>query len=374
MTMTRVGRSIAILAMISLCFLSGAAFGARLKDIASVKGVRENQLWGYGIVVGLAGTGDSRHVLTESSLNMFLKGMGVDLKTQKVETKNTAAVLVTATLKPFAGSGSVADVVVSSIGTATSLEGGTLAMTPLQGADGKVYAISQGKVITNLRTGKGTKFLRQSMVTGYIPDGATLERELPQQFSSQRTFRFLLNTPDFTTSARAAHRINEELGSLAATALDSGTIDVILPEGHMGNPVALMAQLENVDVETDSRAKIVINQRTGTVIMGEHVRVSPAAIAHNNLRIEIAEPPVTPPVPGAQAPSDTAPPPRQISSVGRDLDNPSGMGSMLAMKSGATVSDVVASLNALGASPDDLVLILQSLKSAGALTAEVITR
>lgn len=350
------------------CLLARPAFSARLKDIASIKGVRENQLWGYGIVVGLAGTGDSRHVLTESSLNLFLKGMGVDLKTQKVETKNTAAVLVTATLRPFAGSGSQADVVVSSIGTATSLEGGTLAMTPLQGADGKVYALAQGKVITNLRTGRGTKFLRQSMVTGYVPDGATLERELPHEFASQRKLRFLLNAPDFTTSARVAHRINEELGTMAASAIDAGTVDVTLPEGYSAGAVGAIAQLENIEVETDTKARVVVNQRTGTVIMGEHVRVAPAAIAHNNLRVEIP----------AEAPAQAGPtapePARQISSVGRDIDNPSGAGSMLSVKGGATVSDVVASLNALGASPDDLVLILQSLKAAGALTAEVITR
>ncbi|MEZ4751526.1 MAG: flagellar basal body P-ring protein FlgI [Bdellovibrionota bacterium] len=344
---------------------------ARLKDVAHLKGVRDNQLWGYGLVVGLAGTGDNRHEITESSLNLMLKGLGVDLKSKRVETKNAAAVLVSAKIRPFMGTGGRMDVTVSSIGSSTSLEGGTLVMTPLQAADGKVYAIAEGKIITNMRTGKGTKFLRQSLVTGYVPEGALLEKEVKFDFAKQRSLRYLLTNPDFTTATRVAHGINTELGARWATAKDAGTVDLDLPEGFVGNPVELAARIENVNVETDQRATIVINQRTGTVIMGKDVEIAPSSISHNNLRIDIE-------APENKAPQETAPnqpPVRGISSLqARDIDGGAPLGSVIALKGGTNVSDVASSLNSLGAAPDDLILILQALKASGALTAEVITR
>ncbi|MCB0405762.1 MAG: flagellar basal body P-ring protein FlgI [Bdellovibrionales bacterium] len=355
------------------CFVLGSLplEAARLKDVARLKGVRDNQLWGYGLVVGLAGTGDNRHEITEGSLNLMLKGLGVDLKSKKVETKNAAAVLVSAKLRPFMGSGGRMDVTVSSIGSATSLEGGTLVMAPLQAADGKVYAIAEGKIITNMRTGKGTKFLRQSLVTGYVPEGALLEKEVKFDFAKQRSLRYLLNNPDFTTATRVAHGINTELGARWATAKDAGTVDLDLPEGYVGNPVELAARIENVDVQTDQRATIVINQRTGTVIMGKDVAIAPSSISHNNLRIDIEAPQTQ--VPTENAPNQ--PPVRGLSSVqARDLDGGAPLGSVIALKGGTNVSDVAASLNSLGAAPDDLILILQALKASGALTAEVITR
>lgn len=343
--------------------------GARLKDVASLKGVRDNQLWGYGLVVGLAGTGDNRHEITESSLNLMLKGFGVDLKSKRVQTKNAAAVLVSAKIRPFMGSGGRMDVTVSSIGSATSLEGGTLVMAPLQAADGKVYAIAEGKIVTNMRTGKGTKFLRQSLVTGYVPEGALLEKEVKFDFAKQRRLRYLLNNPDFTTATRVAHQINTELGARWAVAKDAGTVDLDLPEGFTGNPVELAARIENVNVQTDGRATIVINQRTGTVIMGKDVEIAPSSISHNNLRIDIAPPPTEPP---SAEPGGV---PRQLSSVqARDIDAGSVSASVIPFQGGTNVSDVAASLNSLGAAPDDLILILQALKASGALTAEVITR
>ncbi|MCB0416548.1 MAG: flagellar basal body P-ring protein FlgI [Bdellovibrionales bacterium] len=360
-----------ILVLVLFLGASVSVEAARLKDIARLKGVRDNQLWGYGLVVGLAGTGDNRHEITEGSLNLMLKGLGVDLKSKRVDTKNAAAVLVSAKLRPFMGSGARMDVTVSSIGSATSLEGGTLVMAPLQAADGKVYAIAEGKVITNMRTGKGTKFLRQSLVTGYVPEGALLEKEVKFDFAKQRSLRYLLNNPDFTTATRVAYGINTELGARWATAKDAGTVDLDLPEGFIGNPVELAARIENVSVQTDQRATIVINQRTGTVIMGKDVEIAPSSISHNNLRIDIQQPENKAP----QENAPTQPPPRGISSVqARDLDGGPPQGSVIEFKGGTNVSDVAASLNSLGAAPDDLILILQALKASGALTAEVITR
>ncbi len=350
------------------------AQAARLKDLASVQGVRTNELWGYGVVVGLAGTGDNRHELTQSSLYMALQGMGVDLKAKEFQSRNAAAVVVNASLKPFTAAGGKMDVTVSSIGSSTSLEGGTLLMAPLRGPDGKVYAMAQGRVVTSMRTGKGTKFLRQSLVTAQVPEGATLEKEVVFDFSKQRMIRYALHSPDFTTASRTARRINEELGAKMATAVNAGVVEVQLPQGYTGNPVELAAQIENVSVEADQKAQVVINQRTGTVILGKNVEVGPASVAHNNLRLEIQAPEAAP-IPDAGDLGQATPPPRQLSSLmGRDIDNPSGQGSVLPLKGGSTVTDVVESLNQLGAGPDDLILILQSLKAAGALNAEIITR
>ena len=273
-------------------------FSARLKDIATLKGARANQLFGYGIVVGLAGSGDKSNELTENSLGLVLRGLGVDVKNQKMETKNAAAVIVTATLPPYAKSGTRLDVQVSSVGSASSLEGGTLMMSSLRGADGKVYAMASGKVLALKKmaagggAGGGGGSSAQNLVTGLIPGGASLEREIPQNFASMKEFRYQLLNPDFTTSVRMARRINEELGGKYATAVDAGTVDVLPPYHYEANPVELLAQIEVIDVEADTRSKVVINAKTGTVVLGDQVRIAPVAIAQgiSKLKLETREP------------------------------------------------------------------------------------
>lgn len=343
-----------------------AAFAARLKDLATIRGVKENQILGYGMVVGLPGTGDRGGEFTESSLNTALKGMGVDPKNQRIQSKNAAAVIVTASIPPFAKVGAKLDIVISSIASASSLEGGTLMMTPLKGADGKVYAVAQGRIAVSKRADRGSAAF-QAMLSAQIPTSAILEREVETDFSNLKELKYQLYQPDFTTAARIAQRINEELGGKFASAIDPGTVDFILPYGLEETPVDVVAKIESIDIEPDNRAKVVINRRSGTVVLGQHVRIFPVAIAHNNIRIQIKEDrepqaaaPSTPEgaesmtVEGPAAPTP-ARAPRQINFSNR----------------GPSIADIVTSLNEVGATPDDLVFLMQGLKSAGALVAEL---
>lgn len=342
------------LAVLILC-VAVVAEAARLKDIASLRGARDNQLLGYGIVIGLAGTGDKSSELTENSLNFALKGMGVDMKTtQKPETKNIAAVVVSATLPAFVKIGSRLDVTVSSIGSATSLNGGTLLATALRGPDGVVYAMSQGKIVTQKRGDGSSKVGGQTVVTASVPLGALLEKELNFDFAAHKELRYQLHQPDFTTAARASQRINEELGGKYATANDAATIDVILPYTFEGSPVDLIARLEGVEIEADRRAKIVLNQRTGTVVLGDNVQIAPVAIAHGNLKLEVKDP--------------------KAGKAGEDDGGAAASTkskSVIPVQPGPSVAEVAASLNEMGATADDLVTLIQALKASGALTAEV---
>jgi len=351
-------------AFLILSLLGGAVpgFGARLKDIATLKGARANQLFGYGIVVGLAGSGDKSNELTENSLGLVLRGLGVDVKNQKMETKNAAAVIVTATLPPYAKSGTRLDVQVSSVGSASSLEGGTLMMSSLRGADGKVYAMASGKVLALKKmaasggAGGGGSSNSQNLVTGLIPGGASLEREIPQNFASMKEFRYQLLNPDFTTAVRMARRINEELGGKYATAVDAGTVDVLPPYHYEANPVELLAQVEVIEVEADTRSKVVINAKTGTVVLGDQVRIAPVAIAQGNLKIEIRDE-RTPAAAAAGATAEAEP-------TKKDQK-------LIVMKKGASIADIASSLNEMGASSEDLISLLQALKASGALMAEI---
>ena len=336
-----------------LILCSGVSFGSRIKDISSIRGVRNNQLVGYGIVVGLAGTGDKSSELTSSSLGLALKGMGVDLKSPKLDTKNAAAVIVSSTLPAFAKVGTRLDVSVSSIGSASSLDGGVLLMTALRGPDGNVYSMAQGKVVTTKRS--DAKATGQTLVTADVPGGGLLEKEIPLDFTQEREIRFHLLHPDFTTAARMARRINEEFGGKYATALDGGTVHVILPYHTDASPVELIAQLEMVDVEADQKAKVVVNQRTGTVVLGDQVRLSPVAIAHGNLKVEVKD--VKPAAGGSASASATA--------------DEKKSASIMLHKGGVTISEVVAGLNEMGATSDDLIAMLQALKASGSLAAEV---
>jgi len=326
-----------------------SAQAARLKDIATLRGARDNQLLGYGLVIGLAGTGDKSSELTENSLGFALKGMGVDVKSQKNETKNVAAVVVSATLPPFIKNGARLDVTVSSIGSATSLNGGTLLSTALRGPDGIVYAMSQGKIVTQKRGDNSSKVGGQTVVTASVPMGAILEKEITVDFAAKRELRYQLNQPDFTTAARVSQRINEELGGKFATASDAATIEVILPYQFEGSPVEIVARLEGVEVEADRKAKVVLNQRTGTVVLGDNVQVAPVAIAHGNLKLEIRDPKA---VEGEEA-------------------GPTKSKSVMAIAPGPSIAELASSLNDMGATADDLVTVIQALKASGALTAEV---
>jgi flagellar P-ring protein FlgI len=261
---------------------SGAA---RLKDIASVKGVRENILIGYGIVVGLKGTGDSSADITGQSLSRLFVKLGLDIQNNAtIKSKNAAAVIVTAKLPPFARVGNQLDVTVSSIGDAGSLEGGMLLVTPLRAGDQSVYAVAQGSVsIGSVADGSTKNF----PTIGRVVSGATIEKDLDTNFAGKKNFRLALHQPDFTTAARMATVINGELGGKYASARDSGTIDVVVPFNYQGNMVELLALLENVNINVDSKARVVLNERTGTVVMGEQINIVPVAISHGDLAIEV---------------------------------------------------------------------------------------
>jgi flagellar P-ring protein precursor FlgI len=320
---------------------------ARLKDIATVKGVRENILIGYGIVVGLKGTGDSSADITSQSLTRLFGKLGLDVQgTAAIKSKNAAAVIVTANLPPFARVGNQIDVTVSSIGDSSSLEGGILLVTPLRAGDQSVYAVAQGAIsIGSIADGTTKNF----PTVGRVVAGASIEKDVDQNFAAKKNFRLSLHNPDFTTAARVVAIINGELGGKFASARDSGTIDVVVPFNYEGNSVQLLATLENVNVNVDSRAKVVLNERTGTVVMGEHISITPVAIAHGDLAIEIK---------GAAAAGGTA----AKSKYERVAELKS---------SGASVSDLVKALNALGVQPKDLTAIFQTLKEVGALQAEL---
>lgn len=336
--------------LLTVILISSLSFAARIKDIAQLKGLRPNQLVGYGLVIGLNGTGDKANELTENSLNGMLKGIGIDTKTARLDTKNTAIVIATTTLPPMFKIGTPLDVTISSIGTAASLEGGNLMMTSLKGADGKIYAMAQGKVVSLKKNDKGS-------LTALVPNGAILEKEVPYEIGKDRMLRYYLSAPDFTTSVRIATRINDELGGKFAIPVDASIVDVIFPYTFEGNPSELIAQIEAIEVETDRRAKIVINPRTGTVILGEQVRITPVAMAHSNLKIEVKEEPR-----GVAGAPGAAPAPTAEGGKSKRV---------MLMNQGSNISEIVQHLNEMGASPDDLVALLQSLKSAGAIMADL---
>ncbi len=322
-------------------FLPKTSEAARLKDLATVKGVRENILIGYGIVVGLKGTGDSSTDITSQSLTRLFTKLGLDIQSNaNVKSKNAAAVIVTAKLPPFARVGNQLDVTASSIGDAASLEGGMLLVTPLRAGDQNVYAVAQGPVsIGSVADGSSKNF----PTMGRVVSGATIEKDFDFNFASKKNFRLALHHSDFTTAARVAAVINGELGGKYARARDSGTVDVVVPFNYEGNSVELLALLENININEDSKARVVLNERTGTVVMGEHIGITPVAISHGDLAIEIKGAPK-----GAK--------PERVAEI----------------KSGTSVSDLVKALNTLGVQSKDLTAIFQTLKEVGALQAELV--
>ncbi len=347
----------------------GQAQGVRIKDIADIKGVRTNQLVGYGLVVGLNGTGDSDDaIFTIQSFASMLERMGVTVKPEDIEVDNVAAVMVTADLPAFASSGNRIDVLVSSIGDAENLQGGTLLFTPLKGADGQVYAIAQGPVSTGgfaAGSESGSGVQKNHPTAGRVINGAIIEKEIASDFNNKQSLTLNLHRADFTTASRVAQAINIAFYDQIASTQDAGTITVKVPEKYKGNTVALVTMIERLGVTPDIISKVVINERTGTVIMGENVRISTIAIAHGNLSIEIKENRnVSQPLPFSRGGQTVVTPESQV--LVEEGSNP-----IFLVESGVSIGEVVKALNALGVTPRDLIAIFQALKAAGALQAEL---
>ncbi|ROR01898.1 flagellar basal body P-ring protein FlgI [Desulfosoma caldarium] len=342
--------------------------GVRIKDVARFMGVRSNALVGYGLVIGLNGTGDNNKTqFTTSTLANFLDRMGIHVDPNSVQVKNVAAVMVTAKLPPFARIGTKLDVQVSSIGDAKSLEGGTLLMTTLQGPDGRVYAVAQGPVSTggfSTSGASGSSVQKNHPTVGLISQGAIVEREFPVSLDDLDRLDLVLNTPDFSTADQTARAINLALGGPYARAVDGATIQVAVPASYRSDVVGLISQVEALEVNPDTAAKVVINERTGTIVLGEHVRISPVAVAHGNLTVQISEQPtVSQPLPFSQG--QTVVTPQSTVQVQE------GKGSINVVGGGTTIGEVIKGLNAIGATPRDIITILQAIKAAGALHAEL---
>ncbi len=369
-TMTAIPLRIAkipLLLMALLALALPARADVRIKDIADVEGVRDNQLVGYGLVVGLNGTGDrlDSAVFTRQSLIGMLERLGVNTRDQetKLQTKNVAAVMVTANLPAFARSGSRIDVSVSALGDARDLAGGTLLVTPLLGADGEVYAVSQGALSTSAVSarGAGASVTRGVPTSAKIANGATVEREIPFQLGSRSNLRLGLRNPDLTTARRMADVINRVLGG-GARATDPRTVSITL-SGR--DPVDALARIEDLRVEPDTSATVIIDEASGTVVMGDNVRISTVAIAQGNLTIRITEDPKVS-QPESFSNGRTVVTPNTNIQIDTQADRKLGI-----LRGGVTLRDLVGSLNSLGVSPRDMISILQSIKAAGALQADL---
>ena len=345
------------------------AYGARIKDIASFKGVRDNQLVGYGLVVGLNGTGDGASTqFTNQALVNMMEHLGVHILSDQVKVANVAGVMVTAELPPFAKTGSSIDVLVSSIGDSSSLQGGTLLMAPLKGADNKVYAVAQGPILVGGYASSGAAgggVSKNHPTVARIPGGAIIEREILFALSDLRDLTIALNQPDFTTALRVSKAINQGLGSNFAEPVDSGTIRVDIPDTLKKSMVDLIASVEQIDVTLDLFAKIVLAERTGTVVMGKNVRISSVAIAHGNLSVQIEETSnVSQPSPFSEG--ETTVTPETEISVSEDENK-----LMVLDTDGAALDSLVRALNAIGVSPRDLITVFQAIKASGALHADL---
>ena len=357
--------------LVSVSVMSSAVYSARLKDIASVEGVRDNPLIGYGLVVGLDGTGDqtTQTPFTTQSFRTMLKQLGVAIPDgQNFQLKNVAAVTIHAVLPPFSKPGQPIDVTVSSVGNSKSLRGGSLLMSPLKGADGQVYAVAQGELVVG---GFGAEGRDGSKVTvnipsaGRIPNGAIVERKIENGFSQGNNLTFNLKRSDFTTARRVAESINELLGPDVARAIDATSINVTAPIDS-DQRVSYMSLLENIDVEPGREAaRIVINSRTGTIVIGENVAVRAGAVTHGNMTVTITNSPQVS-QPNAFAGGQTVVRPQSDVSVTEESSR------MFTFAASTTLDEIVRAVNQIGAAPGDLMAILEALKQAGALQAELI--
>ncbi len=353
--------------------LSGDA--ARIKDIASIEGVRENQLIGYGLVVGLDRTGDSvvGGQFTAQAIISMLNSMGINLKVDPIQllTKNTASVMVTAKLPPFARPGMKLDIQVSSLANAKSLKGGTLLLTPLKAPNQQVYAVAQGPISTSgfEAGGGGSKVTKNQQSGGIIPSGAIVEKAVKLNIEKWEFFSLSIRHADFTTSLRVAEAINTHFGSGVASPISSGQVKVVMPKSYKGKVVQLISAVEGLDVKVDVQAKVIVNERTGTIVMGEHVRLSSMAISHGSLTIKIkttfdVSQPEAPGLIGDAA-GETVVTPESDTTVEEEP------GRVIQLDQSVTLGDLVKALNFIGVSPRDLVAVLTAAKAAGALQADM---
>ena len=340
---------------------------ARLKEVARLQGVRANQLLGYGLVVGLDGTGDKDQTkFTVQSMANALGRMGITVNPTTMKVKNVAAVMVTAELPAFARTGSRLDVTVSSTGDAKSLAGGILLMTALQGPDSQIYAVAQGPLLVGgfSAASGGASITKNHPTVGRVPEGALIEREVGGNFNGRQTLRYSLMEEDFTTAVRVVHAINEELGEKLAQPLDARTVDLVIPKEYQGRAVELVARLENLSVQLQPKARVVVNERTGTVILGSEVRIGAVSIVQGGLSIMVSSTPlVSQPASFSQGKTATA--------TKKDVAAVEEKPKTITVEPGVSVGKLAEMLNGMGVSPRDLVAILQAIKEAGALQAEL---
>ena len=371
----RRARRLSQIAAIGLALLVLSSFhcvhaASRLKDVVDFEGVRDNMLVGYGLVVGLNGSGDSltNSPFTETSLVGMLERLGINTRGATMKTKNVAAVMVTATIPAFSAQGSHIDVMVSTLGDAKSLMGGTLLVTPLLGADGEVYAVGQGSVAVGgfSASGQGSSVTKGVPTAGRISNGAIVEREVNFRLADLGSLRLSLRNPDFTTARRIADAINHFLKIQAAEAVDPSTVRLLVPDERRHDVVGLMTDIEQLKVEPDQVARVVVDEQSGVIVMGENVRINTVAVAQGSLTIRINETPqVSQPSPLSQGGTTQVVPRTEISV------NESEGNKMAMLKGGVNLQDIVQSLNALGIGPRDMITILQSIKAAGALQADL---
>ena len=355
---------------LSLLLTSAAGANSRIKDIADFEGVRDNQLVGYGLVVGLNGTGDSltNSPFTKQSLIGMLERLGVNIRNETIKTANVAAVMVTATLPPFSRHGTRLDVTVSALGDAKSLQGGNLLVTPLVGADGEVYAVAQGNTAIGgfTATGAAASVTKGTPTTARIANGAIVEREVGFELASLSNVYISLRNPDFTTASRIAEAINKYLGGGGAKPIDPATVSMVVPPRYQGNIVSLLTDVEQLRIVPDQVARVVVDEHSGVIVMGENVRISTVAIAQGNLTIRITETPqVSQPTPFSRG-GQTVVVPRTDVQVNEDSDR-----KLAVLQQGISLQELVNGLNALGVGPRDMISILQAIKAAGALQADI---
>jgi flagellar P-ring protein precursor FlgI len=361
---------LAALALGATLLAGGPALSlSRIKDLASVEGVRQNQLVGYGLVVGLNGTGDTLNntPFTKQSLQAMLERLGVNTRGATVRTANVAAVMVTANLPAFATQGTRMDVTVSALGDAKSLQGGTLLVTPLLGADGEVYSVAQGSVaISGFQAeGEAAKIVRGVPTVGRIANGALIEREIDFQINKLKSLRLALRNPDLTTARRVAAAINDFMGADTAEPTDPSTVTLSIPERYRGNMIKLLTEVEQLRVDPDQAARVIVDERSGIIVMGQDVRVNTVAVAQGNLTVTITETPqVSQPNPFSDG--ETVVVPRTAVKVDTGDKNKLGI-----VRESVTLRELVDGLNALGIGPRDLIAILQAIKASGALQAEI---
>ena len=365
----RLASRLMLAAALSFAPLNAYAF-SRIKDLADIEGVRENVLIGYGLVAGLNGTGDTlqNSPFTRQALQTILERLGVQTRGANVNTKDIAAVMVTANLPPFAAQGSKLDVTVSAMGDAKSLQGGTLLATPLLAADGEVYALAQGPLAVGgfNAQGQGASVSRGVPTSGRISSGGTIEKEVSFKLADAASLRLSLRNPDFTTAKRVAQAINRFIGEPAASASDPATVHLVRPASYDGNIVALLTEIEQLKVEPDLPAKVVIDEQSGVIVMGSDVRISTVAIAQGNLTIRVTETPqVSQPQPFSMQGETVVVPRTDI-----EVDEETGR-QLIIVRDGVSLEVLVSGLNALGVGPRDMISILQAIKAAGALQAEI---